>query len=166
MLHPWRLQEKTLQLLLQCAIGFRDALVLSQVLHPRLGEKRFDESTGRFDIFEHVPRVRAVAATLGGEGVEQVQELRAIFRGDAVLDGDHDGTGARYEIVGDDWRRPMHRRCEVQPGRSLQLGAPGQRNRDERERRCDEVSDRQARDGGDLAPRRLPIVIAPKNTVT
>jgi hypothetical protein len=105
-------------------IRHRHALVLAQVLDPRLDQENLDVPSRLARIAEDIPLDRAVSTPHLGELANGRDERIGLGRIDAVLDLDEHRT---FIGPGDDvdvrlW--PVHRRCEVKRAGSIERPAP------------------------------------------
>ncbi|MNX98502.1 hypothetical protein D3C86_1309160 [compost metagenome] len=81
---------KALRFALQVRIGLRHALVLAQVLGPRLHQEPFLHALGLARVFGHAPGIGPVTPTLLGHRLKRLQERGAVLDADAVFDLHHD----------------------------------------------------------------------------
>src|SRR5947208_11587953 len=93
---------------LQYAIGVCHPLVLPQMFEPGFHEESFEETALLGGIFEHSPRVGAVATASMRECFKRGKECFAVSRIDSVLDSNENWTSITFNFLGDDGRRPVH----------------------------------------------------------
>ena len=72
---------------LQFAVGMGHSFMLTQVLDPGVQHESLDEVALLRQIFEHIPVERAVAAALGREHRNGIQERPSIGRLDLIFHG-------------------------------------------------------------------------------
>ena len=145
-----KLRQSGLQLL----VGRRDAFMLALMLEPGGDQKRLDHAGGFGRVLIDVPVVGAVAQALGFERMQRGKKRLTILRPDFVFDDDLHRAAIGLHLVGHDRRRPMHRGREIDRGAGLQLPAREQRDRGQRAGRGKKMCNRQARQLGELTPKR------------
>src|SRR5439155_4517855 len=101
-----------------------DALVVAQVVQPRIAQERLDESPLLRSVFIHLPTIRAVAAALAAEVFERVQKGLALLRIDVIPDRHEHRPTIGIEVAAGHCGRPMHCRRQVQVRAGLELPAP------------------------------------------
>ena len=77
----------------------RDAFVLPQMFQPRSHEECFQESPFLSGVFEHAPRVCAVAAALMRKSFEDGQEFVAFPGIDSVFDRHQHGSAVGMDFA-------------------------------------------------------------------
>src|SRR5512146_1240191 len=126
--------------------------MLPQVLEPRFDQECFDVATRVGGVFKGTPRVRAIATARARELLERTEERLSICCVDAVFDHDERRSLVRGYILTDYGWWPVRGGRKVHAGGAVELPAPGQRNREQRARRCDEMRERRAGHAGHLSP--------------
>lgn len=84
---PGRMQQQSLNALLQHAVHLGDTLMLAQVLQPGFDQERFNEPTCLRRIFENAPRVGTIPATFQGHALESNEKGVAVLLNSKVRCG-------------------------------------------------------------------------------
>src|SRR5713101_2097936 len=121
---------------------------------PGLDKKCLHHSSFDGGVFEYSPGIRAVASTLMTELFQRGEEWLAIPWIDPIFHCDQHRSPILLDFMSDDWRRPVHRWCQVDLRTGLELPAPRQGNCHDDPRSGHEVCGGQAEHPGNLSPDR------------
>ena len=99
--------EKAADPLLDCTIRLGDALVLAQMLEPRLDQKGFHESAPLGCVFEDAPGIRSVSAALGGKTIKCVRNCSRLSGMHLILDGHQHRPRIVFDSTDDHGCRPV-----------------------------------------------------------
>src|SRR5580658_5236285 len=114
-------QLKAAHRFLHYPVGVGDALMLAEMLHPRIHKEGFDDAAFIGGVLINAPAIGAVAAALVAELFNGSEERFAVLWTDAVFDGDQHRTTVLLDVLRDNRRGPMHRRRQVEARAGLQL---------------------------------------------
>src|SRR5262245_4650035 len=78
---------KTIDRVLQVAVGARHAFVLAQMLDPGIQHESLDEAALLREVLEYAPLERTIPPPLARELPNRVEEPTAVFRPDLIFDG-------------------------------------------------------------------------------
>lgn len=90
-------EMKTVNRILDDAIGIGDPLMLAQVLHPGFDQERFHDAPFICSVVEDAPRISSVAAPLMLEPCQRFEERGSVLGIDAIFDCDQ--TGPRSSLM-------------------------------------------------------------------
>src|SRR4051794_17192341 len=101
--------------------------MLTQVFKPGLHKKGLHHAPFDGGVLEYAPGIGAITPPLTPQIFKRGEKCLSILRVDPIFDGYQHRPAIRLDLMSDDWLRPMHRRCQVEPCSGLELPPPGQR---------------------------------------